>query len=128
MQTLNLAVLVTSPLDQFEITLESIAGVELDEKRLDAPCSVSVSPSSYLEPLKTIFDGRLMCGHIPYDKDAGALVVTINTLSAFLHEQELESLWSPQFTEYQKLDNAPQSKEAEMAAIAKADIEKGLVY
>ncbi len=90
--------------ERVEFTLTSIEPLCSLDKRLNAPCSVAITPSFYELAFRVLLDGKVLWGHIPFDADTDlGLIVAPSTFIAYLESEEFELEFSPEYEAYLKI-------------------------
>lgn len=128
MSEVKVSMLAVGNVDQFEVTLESIGERLPFHKLLLSPCSISVSPDHFYEPLKLICDGQIMYGHITYSAEQGDIVTSPLRMQSFLEGLGYDVLLSPEFEECMKSDSKPLTKEQDLEKLAYEKEQAGVVY
>ncbi|MGL4614836.1 MAG: hypothetical protein ACRCVV_13255 [Shewanella sp.] len=101
MEGIKLGMLITGLFDQFEIELTSIEPIKDGDNALNAPYLVKVIPESYLTSLRTLLDGEVMYGHIPFmQSDELALIASPRRMLAIMEKNEYEIRLTDNFAEY----------------------------
>ncbi|MGL6121994.1 MAG: hypothetical protein ACRC1W_03000 [Shewanella sp.] len=104
----KLGMMLTGPFDWFEIELDPLESPKGGNSPLDAPCSIAITPESYLGALRSVLDGEIMFGHIPFAATGDIeLIVSPRRLLAAMQKHEYEIILTDNFTRYLQEDSKP---------------------
>ncbi|MGL4449461.1 MAG: hypothetical protein ACRCZA_08475 [Shewanella sp.] len=120
-RVIKLGMLLSGTFDLFEIELEALEPIKDDENVLDAPFSIKVTPEHYLAPLRSVLDGELMFGHIPFVAlDGFDLIVSPNRLLVAMQKHGYEIHLTANFTRYLQDSSKPMTEQQRIDAMAKS--------